>query len=112
MGEEDVVEEVKGVDEVGVRVACRGARSGGDRSILFIGIRMLCVLFTRGYGDHFPPHESWKAMDVMSCRCTCRVDEDTYVGRCEVAAVRNPEGKLRKPDKIWNPSDSRNKSSS
>ena len=31
MGGEDVVGEVKGVDELGVRVACRGARSGGDR---------------------------------------------------------------------------------
>jgi hypothetical protein len=31
MGGQDVVGEVKGVDEVGVRVACRGARSGGDR---------------------------------------------------------------------------------
>jgi len=31
MGEEDVVEEVKGVEEVGVGFACRGARSRGDR---------------------------------------------------------------------------------
>jgi len=31
MGGEDVVREVKGVDEVGVRFACRGARSRGDR---------------------------------------------------------------------------------
>jgi len=31
MGGEDVVGEFKGVDEVGVRFACRGARSGGDR---------------------------------------------------------------------------------
>ena len=30
MGVEDVVGEVKGVDEVGVRFACRGARSRGD----------------------------------------------------------------------------------
>ena len=28
---EDVVGEVKGVDELGIRVACRGARSRGDR---------------------------------------------------------------------------------
>jgi hypothetical protein len=28
---QDVVGEVKGVDEAGVRVACRGARSRGDR---------------------------------------------------------------------------------
>jgi hypothetical protein len=31
MGGEDVVGEVKGVDELGVRVACRGARSRGDK---------------------------------------------------------------------------------
>jgi len=31
IGEEDVVREVKGEDEVGVRFACRGARSRGDR---------------------------------------------------------------------------------
>ena len=31
MGGEDKVGEVKGVDEVGVRFACRGARSRGDR---------------------------------------------------------------------------------
>jgi hypothetical protein len=31
IGGEDVVGEVKGVDEVGVRFACRGARSRGDR---------------------------------------------------------------------------------
>ena len=31
MGGEDVVGEVKGVDEVGVRFSCRGARSRGDR---------------------------------------------------------------------------------
>jgi len=31
MGGEDVVGEVKGVDEVGVRFVCRGVRSGGDR---------------------------------------------------------------------------------
>ena len=30
MGEKDVVGEVKGVDELGVRVACRGARSRGE----------------------------------------------------------------------------------
>jgi len=30
-GGEDVVGEVKGVEEVGVRFACRGARSRGDR---------------------------------------------------------------------------------
>jgi len=31
MGGEDVVGEVKGVEEVGMRFACRGARSRGDR---------------------------------------------------------------------------------
>ena len=31
MGGKDVVGEVKGVDEVGVRFACRGAWSSGDR---------------------------------------------------------------------------------
>ena len=31
MGGEDVVGEVKGVEEVGVGFACRGARSRGDR---------------------------------------------------------------------------------
>ena len=31
MGGEDVVGEVKGVEEVGVCFACRGARSRGDR---------------------------------------------------------------------------------
>jgi len=31
MGGEDVVGEVKGVDEVGVGFACRGARGRGDR---------------------------------------------------------------------------------
>jgi hypothetical protein len=39
------------------------------KNMLFIGIRMQCDLFTRGYGDQ----QSWKAMDVMSCRCTCRI---------------------------------------
>jgi len=31
LGEEDVVGEVKGEEEVGVRFACKGARSRGDR---------------------------------------------------------------------------------
>jgi len=31
MGGEDVVGEVKGVDELGVRDACRGAQSRGER---------------------------------------------------------------------------------
>ena len=31
MGREDVFGEVKGVEEVGLRFACRGARSRGDR---------------------------------------------------------------------------------
>jgi len=35
-----------------------------------------CVSVTRVYGDHAPLTESWKALDVMLCRCTCRMDED------------------------------------
>jgi hypothetical protein len=31
MGGKDVVGEVKGVDDLGVRVVCRGARSRGDK---------------------------------------------------------------------------------
>jgi hypothetical protein len=57
------------------------------KHILFIGICMLCDLCTRGYGDHYTPHESWKAMDFVLCWCTCRIDEDVYVGRCKVDAA-------------------------
>jgi hypothetical protein len=33
------------------------------------------ALYARLRGQ-LPPHESWKAMDVMLCQCKCRVDED------------------------------------
>jgi hypothetical protein len=55
--------------------------------ILFFGIRALFLCVTRGYGDHSPLTESWKALDVLLCRCTCRIDEDVSIGRCKVAAV-------------------------
>ena len=44
MGGEDMVGEVKGVDEVGVRVACRRARSRGDgRSEIEVDPKRRCL---------------------------------------------------------------------
>jgi len=45
----------------------------------------------------FPPHESWKAMDVLVCRCTCRMDEDVYY-RVGLKLSLRPK---RHPKRFW-----------
>ena len=60
----------------------KSATRARGEDLLFIGIRMLCDLLTRGYGDHSPLTSLGKPW--MLCYVGARVefDEDAKVGRC------------------------------